>query len=146
VIRHPATLLRLHEALCFLQAHPDDPKILELVDRALDAFGARLERLSAAARREWIRVAKGAADHRPAAAPRGVRARASSRGDARLALREREPADSLAAAGAGGARTLARIPTGSTFFHADGLDHGAANLAEARRRPVRLRRGRSPKR
>jgi hypothetical protein len=51
VIRHPATLLRLHEALCFLQAHPDDPKILELVDRALAAFGARVDRLGAAARR-----------------------------------------------------------------------------------------------
>jgi len=44
-------LLRLHETLCFLQAHPDDPEVLALVDRALAAFGARVGRLGGAARR-----------------------------------------------------------------------------------------------
>src|SRR5258705_84758 len=33
-VRHAGTLLRLHETLCFLQAYPDDAKVLELVDRA----------------------------------------------------------------------------------------------------------------
>ncbi len=44
-------MLRFHETLCFLQAYPDDPEILELVDRALATFGARVERLGRAARR-----------------------------------------------------------------------------------------------
>jgi len=50
-VRHAGTLLRLHETLCFLQAYPDDAKVLELVDRALETFGARVERLGTAARR-----------------------------------------------------------------------------------------------
>ena len=50
-IRHVGTLLRLHETLCFLQAYPDDAKTLELVDRALEAFAARVERLGPPARR-----------------------------------------------------------------------------------------------
>src|SRR4029450_7888945 len=50
-IRHPGTLLRLHEALCFLQAYPDDARVLELVDRALEGFGSRVARLGAARRR-----------------------------------------------------------------------------------------------
>src|SRR5262245_66626419 len=50
-VGHTGALLRLHETLCFLQAHPDDAEILELVDRALEAFGARVDRLSQAARR-----------------------------------------------------------------------------------------------
>src|SRR4029453_11252559 len=50
-VGHPPTLLPLHETLCFLQAYPDDAKILELVDRALEAFAARVERLGPAARR-----------------------------------------------------------------------------------------------
>ena len=50
-VRRAGTLLRLHEALCFLQAYPDDAKVLELVDRALETFGARVERLGTAARR-----------------------------------------------------------------------------------------------
>src|SRR5881628_229569 len=49
-IRRPETLLRLHETLCFLQAYPDAATLLELVDRALEAFAARVERLGAAAR------------------------------------------------------------------------------------------------
>lgn len=32
---------RLHEALCFLRAYPDDERVLEVVTRALDAFDAR---------------------------------------------------------------------------------------------------------
>lgn len=50
-VRHVPTLLRLHETLCFLQAYPDDSKILELVDRALENFVARVDRLPRAARR-----------------------------------------------------------------------------------------------
>src|SRR4029450_7406786 len=50
-IRHPGTLLRLHEALCFLQAYPDDARVLELVDRALEGFGSRVARLGSAGRR-----------------------------------------------------------------------------------------------
>src|SRR5229473_1036476 len=50
-IRRPGTLLQLHETLCFLQAYPDAATLLALVDRALEAFGARVERLGAARRR-----------------------------------------------------------------------------------------------
>jgi hypothetical protein len=50
-IRHPGTLLRFHEALCFLQAYPDDARVLELVDRALEGFGSRVARLGPAVRR-----------------------------------------------------------------------------------------------
>jgi len=51
VIRHPGTLLRLHETLCFLQAYPDDAQILVLVDGALETFPARVERLGRRAQR-----------------------------------------------------------------------------------------------
>ncbi len=51
MVRDAQTLLRLHETLCFLQAYPDDSKVLELVDRALGTFSARVERLGRAARR-----------------------------------------------------------------------------------------------
>src|SRR6266446_1849816 len=50
-IRRPGTLLQLHETLCFLQAYPDAATLRALVDRALEAFGARVERLGAARRR-----------------------------------------------------------------------------------------------
>src|SRR5882672_5785381 len=50
-VGHAPTLLRLHETLCFLQAHPDDPEVLALVDRALEAIPARVKRLGAGARR-----------------------------------------------------------------------------------------------
>src|SRR5258705_8130607 len=50
-IRHPGTLLRFHEALCFLQAYPDDARVVELVDRAVEGFGSRVARLGPAARR-----------------------------------------------------------------------------------------------
>jgi hypothetical protein len=50
-IRHPSTLLRLHEMLCFLQAYPDDARVLELVDRALEGFPSRVARLGSAVRR-----------------------------------------------------------------------------------------------
>src|SRR5260370_7225631 len=46
-----AALLRLHEALCFLQAYPDDAEVLARVDRALAAFPARVTRLGAASPR-----------------------------------------------------------------------------------------------
>src|SRR6266849_4193663 len=50
-IRRPGTLLQLHETLCFLQAYPDAATLLALVDRTLEAFGARVERLGAARQR-----------------------------------------------------------------------------------------------
>ena len=50
-IRRPGTLLQFHETLCFLQAYPDAATLLALVNRALEAFGARVERLGAARRR-----------------------------------------------------------------------------------------------
>lgn len=46
----PATLLRFHETLCFLQAYPDDPAVLARAEQALRAFAARVERLGPAAR------------------------------------------------------------------------------------------------
>jgi hypothetical protein len=51
-VRDAGALLRLHEALCFLQAHPDDAKVLELVDRALERLPAWVDRLGPAARRK----------------------------------------------------------------------------------------------
>ena len=50
-IRHPGTLGRFHEALCFLQAYPDDARVLELVDKALEGFASRVARLGPSARR-----------------------------------------------------------------------------------------------
>jgi len=44
-IRHPGALVRFHEALCFLQAYPDDARVLELVDKALAGFASRVARL-----------------------------------------------------------------------------------------------------
>jgi hypothetical protein len=49
-IRSPRDLLRFHETLCFLQAYPDDRRVLARVDPALEAFPARVHRLQAAAR------------------------------------------------------------------------------------------------
>jgi hypothetical protein len=51
-VRDAGALLRLHETLCFLQAHPDDAKLLELVDGALERFPARVDRLGSGARRK----------------------------------------------------------------------------------------------
>ena len=50
-IARPQGLLRFHEALCLLQAYPDDREVLTRVDEALAAFPARVSRLDAAARR-----------------------------------------------------------------------------------------------
>jgi len=50
-IRDPRVLARLHEALCFLQAYPDDAEVLAAVNRALAAFPARVARLGPATRR-----------------------------------------------------------------------------------------------
>jgi hypothetical protein len=50
-IRHPGALVRLHEALCFLQAYPDDARVLELVDTALEGFAGRVARLGPSAQR-----------------------------------------------------------------------------------------------
>jgi len=44
-IGRPALLLQFHETLCFLQAYPDDRRVLALADRALEAFPARVRRL-----------------------------------------------------------------------------------------------------
>ena len=49
-IRSPATLAKLHEALCFLRAYPDGPEVQERVERALMAFPARVARLGPPAR------------------------------------------------------------------------------------------------
>jgi hypothetical protein len=49
-LRRPRSVVRLHETLCFLQAYPDDPELLERVDRALAEFPRRVARLGAAAR------------------------------------------------------------------------------------------------
>lgn len=48
-IEDPATLLRYHEALCFLRAYPDDLEVLGLVEAALETFGVRVARLGARA-------------------------------------------------------------------------------------------------
>jgi hypothetical protein len=44
-IAEPAALVRLHEALCFLQAYPDDREVLGRVDGLLRDFPARTRRL-----------------------------------------------------------------------------------------------------
>lgn len=44
-ITSPGLLLRLHEALCFLQAYPDSPDVLARVDEALRSFHARVKPL-----------------------------------------------------------------------------------------------------
>jgi hypothetical protein len=46
VIGAPDVLRRYHEALCYLQAYPDDAALLVRVDRALAAWGTRISRLS----------------------------------------------------------------------------------------------------
>jgi hypothetical protein len=45
-LAHPASLAEYHEALCFLQAYPDDRQILARADRALAGFWARVAALS----------------------------------------------------------------------------------------------------
>jgi hypothetical protein len=49
-IRSPATLVKLHEALCFLRAYPDGPEVQERVERALTTFPARISQLGPRAR------------------------------------------------------------------------------------------------
>jgi hypothetical protein len=49
-VRSPRTLHALHEALCFLQAYPDDAAVLDAVDAALGDFAARVGKLGARAR------------------------------------------------------------------------------------------------
>jgi hypothetical protein len=44
------SLIALHESLCFLQAYPDDPEVLRLVEEHLGSFPARVDRLQAIAR------------------------------------------------------------------------------------------------
>lgn len=50
-IEEPHVLRIFHDALCFLQAYPDDAKVLASVDQALDGFPARVKRLGLAAAR-----------------------------------------------------------------------------------------------
>jgi hypothetical protein len=50
-IRDPRLLHRLHEALCFLQAYPDDAEVLVRAEEALRRFPERVRRLRGAARR-----------------------------------------------------------------------------------------------
>ena len=49
-IGQPESLRRYHEALCYLQAYPDDPEVLALVDHALATWDRRMRRLSRGAR------------------------------------------------------------------------------------------------
>ncbi|HYB43183.1 MAG TPA: hypothetical protein VEL75_15495 [Candidatus Methylomirabilis sp.] len=49
-IRDARGLRTFHESLCFLQAYPDNPRVLAAVDRALERFPERVRRLGAAAR------------------------------------------------------------------------------------------------
>src|SRR2546428_10667155 len=46
--------------------------------------------------------------------------------------------------GAGGSRTLARIPPDRTFFHEEGLERGVADLVVALQQPLRLTRASRP--
>lgn len=41
-ILDPAVLLEYHEALCYLRAYPDNPKLLHLVERELSTFFRRV--------------------------------------------------------------------------------------------------------
>ncbi len=50
VIGAPDVLRRYHEALCYLQAYPDDAALLVRVDRALAGWGTRIGRISRHAR------------------------------------------------------------------------------------------------
>ena len=213
-VRHAGTLLRLHETLCFLQAYPDDAKVLELVDRALETFAARVERLGTAARRRlhdsgvtntaldypfgfpmarwlaarfprqsdvawtaftdedrldetlsllattaegdafseggmgwrrWIHVAKGSRRITDLQLLLEVFERARLAEETRDWLFESVSLPILwRPRGAGGSRTLARIPSQRTFFHAEGLERGTVDLVEALRRPLRLTRASRP--
>src|SRR5262249_7467987 len=51
-IDEPRTLGTLHETLCFLEAYPDDRRVLTGAMRALEAFPARVKRLSPTAARK----------------------------------------------------------------------------------------------
>lgn len=209
-VRDARTLLRLHETLCFLQAYPDDPKLLELVDRALEMFPARVDRLGRAPRRrlhdsgvaqsmldypfgfpmarwlaarfpretdvawvafedtdrldetlsllattaegdafseggmgwrQWIRVAKGDRRLTDLQLVLEVFERTGLPEETRDWLFESMGLPILwRPRGAGGSRTLARIPSGPAFFHASGLERDDVDLVEALRRPLRLKR------
>src|SRR5881398_3202663 len=88
-VGRPGSLARLHEALCFLQAYPDDPEVLERVDRALEEFPRRVARLRAAARRRLhdSGIANTTLDYRSA-----FRWRAGSPGAFRTTARSPGPA------------------------------------------------------
>jgi len=213
-IRHAGTLLRLHETLCFLQAYPDDAKTLELVDRALEAFATRVDRLGPAARRrlhdsgvtnttldypfgfpmarwlaarfprqsdvawsaftdedrldetlsllattaegdafseggmgwrQWLQVAKGGRRLTDLQLLLEVFERARLPEETRDWLFESVSLPILwRPRGAGGSRTLARIPPDRTFFHEEGLERGVADLVVALQQPLRLTRASRP--
>ena len=42
-IHHVASLIQLHEILCFLRAYPDGPEVLRLVEEALSGFASRVD-------------------------------------------------------------------------------------------------------
>ena len=210
IVRDARALLRLHETLCFLQAYPDDAKTLELVDRALETFAARVDRLGPVARRrlhdsgvahstldypfgfpmarwlaarfpretevawaafgdadrldetlsllattaegdafseggmgwrQWIRVAKGDRRLSDLQLILEVFERARLPEETRDWLFESLGLPILwRTRGAGGSRTLARIPGGTTFFHAGALERADVDLVEAIREPLPLRR------
>src|SRR2546425_11571663 len=212
-IRRPGTLLQLHETLCFLQAYPDAATLRALVDRALEAFGARVERLGAARRRlhdsgiagttldypfgfpmarwlvsrfsseaeiawtrfadedrldetlsllattaegdafseggmgwrQWLQVAKGGRRLTDLQLLLEVFERARLPEETRDWLFESVSLPILwRPRGAGGSRTLARIPPDRTFFHEEGLERGVADLVVALPPPLRLTRASRP--
>ena len=49
-LRGARAVERLHEALCFLRAYPDEAGVLAAVERALETFEARVRRLTPRAR------------------------------------------------------------------------------------------------
>ena len=49
-IRNIRSVIKYHEALCFLRAYPDSPDVLRLAEEALAGFAARVDRLKASCR------------------------------------------------------------------------------------------------
>jgi hypothetical protein len=54
LLRHDArdipSVIKYHEALCFIRAYPDSPDVLRLAEEALASFATRVDRLKASCR------------------------------------------------------------------------------------------------
>src|SRR5206468_584085 len=152
-IRHPGTLLRFHEALCFLQAHPDDARVVELVWSRFDdedRLDETLSLLATAAEgdafseggmgwRRWLRVAKGGRRLSDLAVVLELFERTGLPQETRDWLFESVALPILwRPRGPGASRTLARLPCRRVFFHHAGLDMSAGDLVDALRRPPPL--------